>query len=119
MQHRLEGDVRIVRQRISQRQGAMGGELGHQPIGQRTDGFVLVRRVRLGTRRRAADGDDGPLDERRWFGGDVAVRHRRRRLRTGSTGASSSGRTKPRSMRSAPSLSMLTKMPARAISAGS
>jgi hypothetical protein len=38
---------------------------------------------------------------------------------TGSTGASSSGRTKPRSMRNAPSLSMLTKTPARAISAGS
>jgi hypothetical protein len=32
---------------------------------------------------------------------------------TGATGASSSGRTKPRSTRNAPSLSMLTKMPAR------
>ena len=69
MQHRLEGDVRIVRQRIAQRQGAMGGQLGHQPIRKRTDGLVLLRRVDLGTRRRAADGDDGPLDWRRLGGG--------------------------------------------------
>ena len=48
MQHRLEGDVRIVRQRIAQRQGAMGGQLGDQPIRQRADGFVLLRRVDLG-----------------------------------------------------------------------
>ena len=69
VQHRLESDVRIVRQRIPQGQGAMGGQLGHQPIRERTDGFVLLRRVDLGTRRRATDGNGGSLDGAAGAGG--------------------------------------------------
>ena len=73
MQHRLEGDVRFTRQRVSQRERAVGGQFRHQPVGQRADGVVLVRRLRLGSGR-SADGDDGALDRRRRFGRDVAVR---------------------------------------------
>ena len=32
MQDRLEGDMRIVRHGVSQREGPMGGQLGHQTI---------------------------------------------------------------------------------------
>ena len=73
MQHRLEGDVWFTGQRVSQRERAVGGEFRHQPVGKRADGVVLVRRLRFGSGR-SADGDDGALDRRRWFGRDVAVR---------------------------------------------
>jgi hypothetical protein len=49
----------------------MGGQLSHQPIRKRADGLVLLRRVRLGTCRRAADGDDGPLDGAAGAGGGL------------------------------------------------
>ena len=61
MQDRLEGDMRIVRHGVSQRQGPMGGQLGHQTIRKRTDRLVLLGGLRVGAGRRTADGDDGPL----------------------------------------------------------
>ena len=42
MDDRLEGDMRIVRHGITERQRAMGRELGHETIRKRTDGLVLV-----------------------------------------------------------------------------
>ena len=61
MQDRLEGGMRIVRHGVSQREGPMGGQLGHQTIRKRTDRLVLFGRFRVGAGRRTADGDDGPL----------------------------------------------------------
>ena len=61
MQDRLEGNMRIVGHRISQREGPMGGQLGHQTVRKRTDRLVLLCGLRVGTGRRTADGDDGPL----------------------------------------------------------
>jgi hypothetical protein len=94
VQQRRHRDMRIVGERVAQRERAMGGQFDHQPLGQRLDDVVLVL-LRLG--RLAADGDDGALDaapgigDRRRRGHPSPSRHRPRRRR--STGASSSGRT--------------------------
>ena len=62
VQQRRHGDMRIVRDGVAQRQRAMGGQLRHQPIGQRLDGVVVIV-FRFGCL--AADGDDGAMDGRR------------------------------------------------------
>jgi len=58
VQHGEESRLGIVRQRLPQRQGTVGGEFGQQPLGQGLDAVVLLR-LRVTT-----DGDDGPLDHR-------------------------------------------------------
>ena len=60
MQHRLEGDCWIVRQRIAQGQRAMCGQLGDEPIRQRFNRVVVF--LLDGFCRRATDGDDRTLD---------------------------------------------------------
>jgi len=56
-QHR-QGDLRVVRHRIPQRQGAVGRQLADQPLRQRLDDVVsIVVIIQLA----AADGDDGAL----------------------------------------------------------
>jgi len=56
-QHR-QGDLRVVRHRIPQRQGAVGRQLADQPLRQRLDDVVSVVVI---IRLAAADGDDGAL----------------------------------------------------------
>ena len=51
VQERRHRDMRVVRHGVPQRQRPMGGQLAHQPVGQRLDGIVLVL-LRLGLRRR-------------------------------------------------------------------
>jgi hypothetical protein len=60
VQQHGHGDVRMFRQRVAQRQGAMGGQLDDEPLGQRLDAVFLIVLGRL-----AADGDDCTLDGRR------------------------------------------------------
>ncbi len=45
MQRGQEGRLRIGGERIAQREGAVRGELGQQPVGQRADALVLLRRL--------------------------------------------------------------------------
>ena len=59
MQHGLEGDGRVVCQRIAQRQRAMCGQLGDEPIRQRLDGIVVLILDGFG---RPADRDDRALN---------------------------------------------------------
>ena len=47
VQRREEGCVRIVRKRIAQRQRAVGGELGDQPVGDRPHALVVFGRLGL------------------------------------------------------------------------
>lgn len=58
VQERRHGDMRVVGERLVEREGAMGGEFDHQPFGKRLDAVVLVV---LRIHRLAADGDDGAL----------------------------------------------------------
>ena len=62
VQQHGHGDVRMFRQRVAQRQGAMGGQLDHETLGQRLDAVFLIV---LGLGGLAADGDDRALDGRR------------------------------------------------------
>src|SRR3546814_17688722 len=61
VEDRDEGGVGIARQRVAQRQRAMGRQLGDETVGQRLDTIFLLGG--LGTRRRsvAADGDHRAL----------------------------------------------------------
>ena len=43
MQRRQEGDLRVLADRMAQRQGAVCREFGHQPVGQRLDAVLLLR----------------------------------------------------------------------------
>ena len=119
VQHRLEGDGRIVCQRIAQRQRAMCRQLGDEPVRQRLDRVVII--LLDGFSRRTADRDDRALDRsigllaRRLSHRRPALDSRDRRLRAPRPPA---GRSRGRST-ARPSASMLTKTPARAISAGS
>ena len=91
VQHRREGDVRIVRQRVAQRQRAMGGQLGHEPIRQRLEAVVLLR-----LRSPARTAPPPMVMTARWtapFGLPAAGASSSPPARLGSTGASSSGRT--------------------------
>ena len=61
MQHSREGYVRIVCQRISQRQGPMGRQLSDEPFRQRLEAIVFLG---FGLRRGStvgADADDSAL----------------------------------------------------------
>ena len=60
VQHGLEGDGRVVCQRIAQRQRAMCGQLGDQPIRQRLDRVVVLLLDGFGWR--AANGDNRTFD---------------------------------------------------------
>ena len=115
MQHGREGHVRLIGKRVPQRQGAVSRELGDEPFRQRLETVILFG-FGCQFRRTGADGDDGTIGRTpRLAGGKGSPPP----SSTGSTGGSSSGRTYPRSIRRSPSLSMLTKTPARPISAGS
>jgi hypothetical protein len=87
-----ERHVRVVAERISERNGAVGGQLGEQPIRDRAHAFVLLR-LRSGSRL-ADDGSPAAVAA----SGDVLNRLRvgladlRRGLRLGR-GGSSAGRT--------------------------
>ena len=73
MQHSRKGCVRIVRQRIPQRQGAMGGQLGDEPFRQRLEAVVLID---FGLRRRStasADADNGALRRAAWLAGGWGI----------------------------------------------
>lgn len=59
VKQRRESDVRVGTEGITQREGAVRGELGHQLFRQRLDCIALVLLVGLG--RLTADGDDGTL----------------------------------------------------------
>ena len=59
VQQRRQGDARVVRHRVAQRQRAVGRQLTHEPLGQRPDGVVAAVVVIIGLA--AADGDDGAL----------------------------------------------------------
>ena len=52
VQRRHEGDVRIVGDRVAQRQGAVGGELGDEPIGDWPHALVLLGQLGRGIHRR-------------------------------------------------------------------
>jgi len=60
VQHRLEGDSRLVCQRVAQCQCAMCGQLGDQPIRQRLDRVVVLLLDGFGWR--AANGDNRTFD---------------------------------------------------------
>ena len=62
VQQHGHGDVRMFCQRVAQSQGAMGGQLDHETLGQRLDAVFLIL---LGLGGLAADGDDRALDGRR------------------------------------------------------
>ena len=42
VKRREEGDVRVIAERLAQRQRAIGGELGQQFVGQRPNAFVFL-----------------------------------------------------------------------------
>jgi len=48
-----KGDVRILAQRVAKREGPMGRQLGHQPVGDRLDTIVFLGLIRR--RLRACD----------------------------------------------------------------
>ena len=45
MQHREVGGVPVIGQGVAQGEGAMGGQLGQQPVGQGFDALVLLGQV--------------------------------------------------------------------------
>ena len=51
MQCGEEGDVRMLAERIAQRQRAVGGEFGQQPVGKRLEPFIFLGSAALGLGR--------------------------------------------------------------------
>ena len=93
VQHRQEGGVGIAGDGLAQRQRAVGGELRHQPVGQRPDALVILligicngigmRRRGVVRSSRSADGPWRRLDVLR-LGGILVFGRRHRRLVLGA-----------------------------------
>ena len=112
-----ERDVGTSAERVAQRQRAMRGQLGHQPVGQRLEPLVLVRLddgAGLVTRRDRPASSAGCA--RRRAAPRVAALRRSARARSAARPRRGHSRARPAAR---PSLSMLTNAPARATSAAS
>ena len=124
VEQRGHRDMRIARHGVAERQRAVRGQLGQQPIGERPDNVVLPHIRFDGTGRLTADGDNRTLHNRGRGWIDVGVGGRAGRIapcvvRLGiGNRCFVFGPDVTTIVSSPPSLPMLTKTPARAISAG-